>query len=243
MAYREKYISKEEYDNAYVNRNLLYEGFVIGHGYAYASAVVFQPSHWNGYCPDNKDYAGALFSTMGKAQLFDDSKEAVKLSFRGLFMHGVATIIVEKNMTLSSIAEMFDVSVNDLANWNGIKNRNLIYAGQQLKIYKNRTPGYIFDDDKKISSIVRDTDAGRNTDDNKPIAVKSPSFSDKITSATLSQTIANEFEIKIMKLNYSYKTTQGNSKLFNTDLNTVFTNGAASVVMTQGVDIDRKSVV
>ena len=96
MAYREKYISKEEYDNAYVNRSLLYEGFVIGHGYAYASAVVFQPSHWNGYCPDNNDYVGASFSTMGKAQLFDDYKHAVKLCFMGFCLPWGALFIVNK---------------------------------------------------------------------------------------------------------------------------------------------------
>ena len=48
---------------------------------------------------------------------------------------GYTTYIVKKGDTLYKIARTYGVSVDDLVRWNGIKNRNLIYPGQELKIY------------------------------------------------------------------------------------------------------------
>ena len=44
--------------------------------------------------------------------------------------------IVQKGETLHKIARQYGVSVDDLVRWNGIKNRNLIFIGQELKIYE-----------------------------------------------------------------------------------------------------------
>ncbi len=48
---------------------------------------------------------------------------------------GYVTYIVKKGDTLYKIAGIYGVTVDDLVRWNGIKNRNLIYPGQELKIY------------------------------------------------------------------------------------------------------------
>ena len=48
---------------------------------------------------------------------------------------GYDTYIVVKGDTLFKISRRYGVTVDDLVRWNGIKNRNLIHPGQQLKIY------------------------------------------------------------------------------------------------------------
>ena len=44
---------------------------------------------------------------------------------------------VKKGDTLSGIAKKYGTTVNSLVSLNGIKNRNLIYINQKLKIYSN----------------------------------------------------------------------------------------------------------
>ena len=46
-----------------------------------------------------------------------------------------STYVVVKGDTLFKISRRYGVTVDDLVRWNGIKNRNLIYPGQELKIY------------------------------------------------------------------------------------------------------------
>ena len=48
---------------------------------------------------------------------------------------GYDTYIVVKGDTLFKISRRYGVTVDDLVRWNGIKNRNLIHPGQELKIY------------------------------------------------------------------------------------------------------------
>lgn len=48
--------------------------------------------------------------------------------------------IVQAGDTLNKISGMFNVSVDDLVKWNNIKNKNLIYVGQVLKVKGNSTP-------------------------------------------------------------------------------------------------------
>ena len=43
---------------------------------------------------------------------------------------------VEKGETLHRIAMHYGVNVNDLMSWNNIKDRNLIYVGQEIKVYR-----------------------------------------------------------------------------------------------------------
>ena len=41
---------------------------------------------------------------------------------------------VRKNDTLSEIAEKYGTTVKQLQSWNGIKNANLIYVGQKIRV-------------------------------------------------------------------------------------------------------------
>ena len=44
--------------------------------------------------------------------------------------------IIKKGDTLSKIAKNYSVTIQDIVRWNNIKNKNLIYAGSTLTIYK-----------------------------------------------------------------------------------------------------------
>ena len=50
---------------------------------------------------------------------------------------GVVVYVIKSGDTLSEIAEEYDVSVEELVEWNNISNPNDIYAGEILKIYTN----------------------------------------------------------------------------------------------------------
>ena len=43
---------------------------------------------------------------------------------------------VEKGDTLFKIAQRYGMTVDDLMSWNNIKDRNLIYVGQEIKVYQ-----------------------------------------------------------------------------------------------------------
>ena len=57
-----------------------------------------------------------------------------KLPYLSYSKGGSNVYIVKKGDTLSKIANIYKVSVNELAALNNIKNKNLIYVGQQIKI-------------------------------------------------------------------------------------------------------------
>ena len=42
--------------------------------------------------------------------------------------------VVQKGDNLTKIAKKYGTTVNQLVSWNGIKNKNLIYAGQRLRV-------------------------------------------------------------------------------------------------------------
>lgn len=48
--------------------------------------------------------------------------------------HSIEYYIVQKNDNLTKIAKKFGTSVNQLVSWNNIKNPNLIYVGQKLRV-------------------------------------------------------------------------------------------------------------
>ena len=48
--------------------------------------------------------------------------------------HTIEYYVVQKNDNLSKIAKKFGTSVNQLVSWNNIKNPNLIYVGQKLRV-------------------------------------------------------------------------------------------------------------
>ena len=43
---------------------------------------------------------------------------------------------VQEGETLHRIAKHYGVTVDDLVSWNGIKDRNLIRVGQEIKVYQ-----------------------------------------------------------------------------------------------------------
>lgn len=144
MAYRDKYITYERYQSEYKSLKKLYIGFVIGYGYCYTSGFAIQPLHMKGYSPSyGRLYGNDSHYILGERQIEDRSPEAVKLSLQGLFFNGEAVITVEQGMTLSYIARLFDVSVDELVRWNNIENPNKIYVGQKIRIYKDNTPSVI----------------------------------------------------------------------------------------------------
>ena len=50
MAYREQYITLEEFEQCHnPSDGNLYEGFAIGCGYVYLQSGFIFPPHWNGY--------------------------------------------------------------------------------------------------------------------------------------------------------------------------------------------------
>ena len=68
-------------------------------------------------------------------QCIDTSKEMIKKSLRGLFdKNGCAGYIVSEGDTLAYIAEMFDVTVEDLKRWNDLSSEYSISIGQRLLI-------------------------------------------------------------------------------------------------------------
>lgn len=85
MAYKEIYITLDEYQAKYLGMGLLYEGFVIGYGYIYVSGFVIQPPHWNGYNPlPGRFYGEDAHCKMGNQLVEDRSEEAVILSLKPL---------------------------------------------------------------------------------------------------------------------------------------------------------------
>ena len=80
----------------------------------------------NGYVDQDKFTSGVLLNDISKIQSDDNIKEVTQ------------NIIVKKGDTLSKIGEKYNASCADLAKINNIKNPNLIYEGQQLKVVKNK---------------------------------------------------------------------------------------------------------
>lgn len=68
--------------------------------------------------------------------------------------------IVEKKQSLSAIAQRFRVTPEQLAAWNSLTSPDQVYAGQKLKIFKNKQKHSNLKSSKnqsKLSKIVRDT--------------------------------------------------------------------------------------
>jgi murein DD-endopeptidase MepM/ murein hydrolase activator NlpD len=76
---------------------------------------------------------------------------------------GVNTYFVKKGDTLSGIAERYGVSVDDLVKWNDIKDPNVIWADQKIKLYDPSSKG-------SGSGTGIKTDTGSTTPTFKPSA-------------------------------------------------------------------------
>lgn len=123
-------------NNIYINRETFeilrtqgipYTGFVIGEGYAFVEYQEYSQSsngdivNMNGDIPWGQLYIPGII----QVQCIDTSIEMVKKSLKGLFQkNGCATYIVCEGDTLSYIAEMFDVTVENLIKWNNLSNKH-----------------------------------------------------------------------------------------------------------------------
>lgn len=74
----------------------------------------------------DRDQAGGKFFTVNKKEKTKKKKKSNKIKGK--------IYKVKPGDTLSQIASAAGVSVDNLAKWNGIKNKNVIYPGQKLKL-------------------------------------------------------------------------------------------------------------
>lgn len=133
-----RYVSADVFVNKYIGGNKIFEGYVIGFGYVKVINIAIQPPHLNGFSPEvrNIPYEESHFEIDSKMEA-DRSLAAVKQSLRGLFINGKTSITVESGMTLSGIASLFNVTVDDLVRWNNIENPDKISVGQRVTIVNN----------------------------------------------------------------------------------------------------------
>lgn len=219
MGYILNYITKEEYT---VKRNIgmHYTGFVIGYGYVTMKSKVLIPPNQYGYnsawtnIPSSQTHCLMFYE-------YDEnvSKEAVRLSFRGLFKNGRAVISVSSGMTLSSIATLFDVTVKELVEWNNIENPNKMQIGQRLIVLDRN---YV---------ILQKTN--RNDIPNESIQIKELTkgtnwLKENLISQT--ETISSVYEMDATLFEFSKFTesTKGNAKMFNHSIIGTSINGVST---------------
>lgn len=234
MTHKEVYISLKEYREKYLALGKLYEGFVIGYGYAYTKAKAFQPAHMNGYSPTiGRLYDYDSHYALGREQHIDTSMQARKLSLKGLFKLNApfaknqAEIIIKQGMTLSGIAAWFDVTVAELVEWNNIKDPNRIFVGQKIIIM-----------DKHNNTLKTNTPSKTNTSSqaDNVLKIESDGVSSKNGNSYVSVTYTNRAteELDMAFLNYySFADeTNGDSKVFNSNImtNTILGKGLETSV-------------
>ena len=149
MAYKEQYITYNEYLNSYkLSFTGLYEGFVIGYGYVYPKSGYCYPDHWKGYASESQNIPANETCCVGFWQYEEEiSIKTIKLSLRGLFKNDGIKIKIKSGWTLSYIATVFNVTVDELILWNKIKNPDNILANQEILI--NNTANLLNDDHKQ----------------------------------------------------------------------------------------------
>lgn len=123
--------------------------------------------HKNSAIPDNSDDAELLDQEPEQAIATTEyKKSAVKKSSRDpkptldqKSSAATESYVVGKNESLSRIALRFNVAVGQLMAWNDITAPNQVYAGQKLKIFKNKQKHSLLKSSKKqpkIAENVRD---------------------------------------------------------------------------------------
>lgn len=135
--YNNIYISRETFE-MFRNEGISYTGFVIGEGYAFVQCQVcsqlMNGTIVNGSTP-KIPITEFYIPYLVQVQYIDASKEMVKKSLRGLFKkNGTAIYVVCEGDTLTSIADMFDVTVDELSRWNKLPVNNLLSIGQKILI-------------------------------------------------------------------------------------------------------------
>lgn len=134
--YNNVFISREDFLD-YRTKGIPYTGFVIGKGYAFVQYQDYYEDK-DGTVIDMNDNIlpyQTFIPDIVQIQCIDTSKEMIKKSLRGLFdKNGCAGYIVSEGDTLAYIAEMFDVTVEDLKRWNDLSSEYSISIGQRLLI-------------------------------------------------------------------------------------------------------------
>lgn len=134
--YNNVFISREDFLD-YRTKGIPYTGFVIGEGYAFVQYQDYYEDK-DGTVIDMNDNIlpyQTFIPDIVQIQCIDTSKEMIKKSLRGLFdKNGCAGYIVSEGDTLAYIAEMFDVTVEDLKRWNDLSSEYSISIGQRLLI-------------------------------------------------------------------------------------------------------------
>lgn len=80
-------------------------------------------------------------------------KESAKETTNKTTNINVQTYTVKKGDTLSEIAQKFNTTVNELVKLNNIKNPNLIYVGQKLKIKGSKEAGKVYHKVKRGDTV------------------------------------------------------------------------------------------
>lgn len=134
--YNNIFISREDFLD-YKTKGIPYTGFVIGEGYAFVQYQDYYEDT-DGTVIDMNDNIlpyQICIPNIVQIQCIDTSKEMIKKSLRGLFSkNGCARYVVCEGDTLVYIAEMFDVTVEELKRWNDLSSEYSISTGQRLLI-------------------------------------------------------------------------------------------------------------
>lgn len=133
--YREVYITIDFFV-ILQKKKRLYEGFVIGLGYAFRYPYVLRPTNFNGYSFPVKTSLSIDSFILIQDQYVDNSPEMVERSLKGLFPLDQKLYVVKKGDTLSSIAEQYAISVDSLIIWNNLPNTNHVQIGQKIIVSK-----------------------------------------------------------------------------------------------------------
>jgi|GEM_PF-6039600 len=160
MNTRYVFITQGEFES-YLECGRLYEGFVIGLGYAYIRSKYTQPPNIKGSTRYNDiGYNQNQFGIV-KFQCLDSSPPMVVYSFKVHTSCAFAPYTVCIGDTLSTIAENIGVTVDDIIQWNGIRNPNFIRPGQILMIDLNKAKYW----NKVVSNSIQITNSPTNNQD------------------------------------------------------------------------------
>lgn len=132
------YVSSDVFVNKYFDSGILFKGYVIGYGYVELTYKSVPPSDLNGWRGRKREVSHEFdyFDISSKMES-DRSLDAIKKSLKGLFVDGQTTITVKAGMTLTGIASLFDVTVDELVRWNDIENPDKIVVGQKIIVKSN----------------------------------------------------------------------------------------------------------
>ena len=129
--FREVYITIEDFA-LLQERGRIYEGFVIGLGYAFKHSSLINPPYFNGYLHTEYIPAQVNRFSLVRNQYVDNSPEMIERSINGSTSNGEKLYIVQKDDTLLGISKQCGVSMDSLIKWNKLKDPNKIQVGQKL---------------------------------------------------------------------------------------------------------------